>query len=203
MGLTRAIEVLEGAEKAIADLAAAASGQRDYASASLLLGLAQQVAAVRAHVDEGTNGAPSGNGQGSQNSPALRIAAVSAVPAARKVGGSLYPRFKCVAGTLVKVGWSKSERTTYEHRSPREVLDRLIAALGGLAKPGEVFTTEQFMPLKGSDGAELPTYQTYLCLAWLVTIGAVHRHGRQGYSVDNPEGLPQIVEQAWQGLPRR
>jgi hypothetical protein len=53
-----------------------------------------------------------------------------------------YPRFKREGETLVKIGWSKSDWATYEHRSPRDVLDRLVAAIKRVAVRDERFTTE-------------------------------------------------------------
>jgi hypothetical protein len=51
--------------------------------------------------------------------------------------------------------------------------------------------------------AELPSYQAYLCLAWLVVAGVLEKHGRQGYTVNAAGDLDAVVESAWQQLPRR
>src|SRR5438105_2007566 len=101
------------------------------------------------------------------------------------------------------MGWSKSDKATYEHRSPRDVLDRLVARIAKAGGRGERFTTEQIMPLHDSDGSELPSYQAYLCLAWLVAEGLIERYGRQGYTVADVTSLPPAVDRAWSALPKR
>jgi hypothetical protein len=203
MSLNRAIELLEGAEKAIAELASRATAQRDYPQASTLITVAQRVASIR---QSPLFAAATGDGQAGNGA---HTAPAQPPPGAgprvmRALGGHAYPRFKREGdSTLVKVGWSKSDRSTYEHRSDKQVLEKVVDALVLAAKPGELFTSEAFLPLKDGDGTELPTYQCYLCLAWLVAIRVVERHGRKGYTVDNPEQLRQMAEEAWQALPRR
>lgn len=119
-----------------------------------------------------------------------------------------YPRFKREGDdTLVKIGWSKSERSQYEHRSPRRVADLLIDRIADVANDGKRFTTDELLPLRDTDNnpnGEVPSYQVYLCLAWLVMEGIIDRHGRQGYTLPNDAAeLPAKVERAWAALPRR
>ena len=104
--------------------------------------------------------------------------------------------------TLVKVGYSKSDRREYEHRSPREVLDRLTSLVTKLGAGGRRFTTEQILPPGEDQLADLPSYQVYLCLALLVRTGLLVRHGRQGYTVPEGADLKQAVDQAWSNLPK-
>ena len=52
-------------------------------------------------------------------------------------------------------------------------------------------------------GDDVPSYQAYLCLAWLVAAGLVSRHGRQGYTVAAAGDVDAAVEAAWQALPKR
>ena len=104
--------------------------------------------------------------------------------------------------TLVKVGYSKSDRREYEHRSPRDVLDRLTSLVTKLGAGGRRFTTEQILPPGEDQLADLPSYQVYLCLALLVRTGLLVRHGRQGYTVPEGADLKQAVDQAWSNLPK-
>ena len=46
----------------------------------------------------------------------------------------------------MKVGYSKSERRTYEHRAPQDVLDRLAALLSEIAAAGRQFVTDSHTP---------------------------------------------------------
>ncbi len=103
----------------------------------------------------------------------------------------------------MKIGWSKSDRATYEHRSPRSILQNLVRRVAEIGGNGLRFTTEQLLPLLDENGSELPSYQCYLCLAWLVAEGLIERHGRQGYTLHGQGDLTQAVEAAWQGLPKR
>ena len=197
----RAQDVIEGAEKALAALAAEAASERDYPRASMLLGLAQRVA--------GTVRPGGGLKQDVQppSTAGAMQAAVSGSPMVKKSTMSSktteYPRFKRENDTLIKVGWSKSDRSTYEHRSPRAILDRLVMRIVEVGSSGERFTTEEILPLLDERNSELPSYQAYLCLAWLVIAGLLERHGRQGYTVAVAGDFQHAVETQWEQLPSR
>jgi hypothetical protein len=210
----RAAEIIEGAEKALADLAAEAASARDYARATSLLALAQRLGEATSAGETGRVAlladshhrlAASHLRNGDEPPlPRLESRNGDAQPVGRKKGApSTYPRFKREDDTLVKIGWSKSDRATYEHRSPRDVLNRLVEAIKRVAVRDERFTTEDIMPLQDDQGAELPSYQAYLCLAWLVVAGILEKHGRQGYTVAAAGDLDAAVESTWQQLPRR
>jgi len=216
----RVSEIIEDAETRIAALATEATTQRNYARASALLTLAQRVAdaarslgfvselqfeasPVLEEAAEMDAAPPRGAQSLSWDAPAAPPQVNRIEPHSRKTAGSSYPRFKREGETLVKIGWSKSDRATYEHRSPRDVLARLVAAIKGVAVRDERFTTEDIMPLHDDQDAELPSYQSYLCLAWLVVAGILEKHGRQGYTVRSASDLDAAVESAWQQLPRR
>jgi hypothetical protein len=97
-----------------------------------------------------------------------------------------YPKFLREGQSLVKIGWSKSDKKPYEHRAPKRVLDVLVAALLELGQGGRRFTTDELLPLRdGKD--DIPSYQAYLTLAWLRAEHLVRQHGRQGYSL--PAGI--------------
>src|SRR4051812_48613106 len=108
----RVQKILTTAEAAIAALASEAAATRDYARAAQLLGLAQRIAVLGRTPEMKT--------------PANAPSAASSIPPTGNGSGTekSYPRFKRQDDTLIKVGWSKSDRTTYEHRSPRSVLNR-------------------------------------------------------------------------------
>jgi hypothetical protein len=216
----RVAEIIGEAETRIAALATEATTQRNYARASALLALAQRVAdAARslgfvsstqveaAPVFEDSQELDAVPPNGLQfltaDVPVAQPPAIRGETHSRKTAGSSYPRFKREGETLVKIGWSKSDRATYEHRSPRDVVARLVAAIKRVAVQDERFTTEDIMPLHDDQGAELPSYQSYLCLAWLVVAGVLDKHGRQGYTVSAGADLDAAVESAWQQLPRR
>jgi len=108
-----------------------------------------------------------------------------------------YPRFRRDNEMLVKIGWSKSSRSEYEHKAPRAVINVLIDAISDVKS--KRFSTEAVFPLRTHDGAVIPDYQSYLCLAWLVDIRAIERDGRQGYRLQK-KALRPLVETSWERL---
>jgi hypothetical protein len=197
----KAQEIIEAAEKALAALAAEAASGRDYPKAGMLLGLAQLVAgAIRTQsVPKQDVAEPLATKASRPSAPTNAFASATRA----KSAVASYPRFKREDETLVKVGWSKSDRSTYEHRSPRAILDRLVTRILEVGASGERFTTEQILPLLDDENGELPSYQAYLCLAWLVFAGLLERHGRQGYTVSVGGDFKDAVEGQWTQLPAR
>lgn len=113
-----------------------------------------------------------------------------------------YPRFRRDGDNLVKIGWSKTSKTEYEHRAPMQVVSVLLKAVVVAGQKGPMFTVENLLPLADSgDGMEIPAYQVYLALAWLRTEGLVHQHGREGYSLLVTSNLEKTVEERWNALP--
>ena len=63
---------------------------------------------------------------------------------------------------------------------------------------------EENLPLKDpADGTEIPTYQVYLCLAWLRQAKLVEQHGRQGYSLPDSAHLDALAGKLFEQLPTR
>jgi hypothetical protein len=205
----RALEIIATAEKGLADLAASAASERDYGRAAELLAVAQRVANALQPCEPPPGMPPLVRFP----NPGEQITGVVGAQSrahnrtrqpSLKTGPSVgYPKFNRDDTTLVKIGWSKTDRGPYEHRSPREILDRLISRIGEVASGRRRFTTDDLLPLYNDDSSELPSYQCYLCLAWLVAAGLIERHGRQGYTVHAPADLKQSVEVAWNELPAR
>ena len=112
-----------------------------------------------------------------------------------------YPKFFRRGEQFVKIGWSKKERSEYEHKAPRRAVDALTAAISRRSANGKLFTVDDLLPLKDpQDGGELPEYQVYVALAWLRTVGLVEQRGRAGYRVGSPATLGASVREAWEGL---
>jgi hypothetical protein len=115
-----------------------------------------------------------------------------------------YPKFFREGDMLVKVGWSRTEKTEYEHKCPVRILWSLVRLLEKSHAGGKRFTMNELLPLVDSvDGTEVPMYQAYLCLAWLRSAGIVVQHGRQGYSLAGQGDLVTAAESQWSQLPRR
>jgi hypothetical protein len=133
----------------------------------------------------------SGNSRnGARLAVASAAAATSAPPAARgrktrQAAGkpAKYPRFRRDGDRLVKIGWSKKDRRTYEHRAPRDIVMAVVRQLASSTTPGKVFTIEPLLPFRDDHGQDIPAYQPYLVLKWLQHIDAVRKKGKDGYII--------------------
>jgi hypothetical protein len=193
--------ILKDAEKALIDVATAAATERDYDAASLLLDVAREVNRLphRLRPVSREFGYTKGGLGGSSKRRPIQDGSI-------KTGvmkHATYPQFVRDGNALVKIAWSKAEKSEYEHKTPKHVLSALTSRLERIGGNGKRFTMESVMPLVSEDGADIPSYQLYLCLAWLRQIGVVLQHGRQGYSLKSDEGLPSAVESRWKELPER
>ena len=121
----------------------------------------------------------------------------------RRRSPRLYPRFERDDDKLVKVAWSKRNRTEYEHRAPRGVVDTLLEAISKRKGEGTKFEATDVLPLKDGARREIPSYQAYLALAWLRQEGIVTKHGRDQYSLKPGSTTPQRILEIWQALPER
>lgn len=112
-----------------------------------------------------------------------------------------YPRFIKRNNYLIKVGWSKSEKQEYEHKSPKNVLDMLVKILSERPVDGPLIQTSEIWPMHDSeDNTEIPKNQVYVALAWLKQLGLVQQHGRQGYQIPQAKKLSQTTKTAWESL---
>jgi hypothetical protein len=117
---------------------------------------------------------------------------------------SAYPKFFRDGDSLVKIGWSKAQRSEYEHKAPLSVLSDLAAAIREAIAKKPILVMESLLPLKSSrDGAEVPSYQVYLCVAWLRERGILQKHGRQGYTVKPKVDLSTKASELFQMLSER
>jgi len=144
-----------------------------------------------------------------QASPAKQSSKAKAKKGSARTGAAkknrpAYPKFMRDGDHLVKIGWSKKEKAQYEHKSPKSVLGQLLESLLAAGREGHRFTTEDVLPLyEAADGSEIPSYQAYLCLAWLRSESLIEQHGRQGYSLVKPDRLAASAEECWERLARR
>lgn len=112
-----------------------------------------------------------------------------------------YPYFERDGDKLVKIGWSKKDRRTYEHRASKNAVLAVSSAIERFGD-GIVFTMDGLLPVEDG-GQEVPSYQAYLALAWLRTINAVRRKGKEGYVTLESGCSNEKVEHAWNELNER
>lgn len=184
MATAKAVKILTKCEADLRTLVAAAADSGDYDAVLRITSWAKQLSAMSASATNSTPEKQAG-AEGSKK-PAVRAA---------------YPRFARRADQIVKIGWSKREKSEYQHKAPREAALVLARAAAEAGKDGRVFQISTILPLSDpTDGSEIPDYQVYLVIAWWRAAGLLDQHGRQGYSIPKAGQLSQAVESAWTKL---
>lgn len=202
--MQKARAILSRAEKNLRQLIASAAEAGDYAAVEAVAAWASQLhgmhgIAVERAVDAATlpDSPPSMN----RGKAADRE---SRKPAKGRKRAGAYPKFAREGESLVKIAWSKSQKSEYRHRSSKHVLSHVVGTLATLFVADDaVVRMEQLLPVTGPDGADLPDYHAYVCLAWLKSIGAVKPKGRQGYvRTGSSDAMKSLVDRSWSHLPR-
>lgn len=198
---SRASSVLSETEGKLRQLAAEAASSGDYAAIIKVAAWAKAVGdLIRSASPESRQnptGTPRKLGRGAKKSGA---ASRSPAPSETKA----YPRFYRRGDQLIRVAWSKRDKKEYLHKSPRSAISALVSALMKVGREGRVFSTDELLPLTSADdGAEIPNYQAYVCIAWLKHTALIEQHGRQGYSIPQLALLEGSVESVWQTLPQQ
>ncbi len=193
-------------EIALAALAGDSAKDANYDAAASLVELAKDVADLAFKARSHLNSAAKSAGQpvGSLQLPPRVVAVTTPSPVKGRAKKAEYPKFLREGNSLVKLGWSPSEKSEYEHKSPREVLLLLISAVSKVGKNGRRFSMDKILPLiNPADNSRVPDYQAYLCLAWLKVLGFLTQHGRQGYSQTTRAPIEPLIESHWAALPPR
>jgi hypothetical protein len=196
--------VLRHAESELRDLLGEAGRAGAYDEVALLSDAARALAMLGQRITAVTpQQAPALTADGSEGHVvALRPVADMAGPNksnGRAIGGAQFGRDeRCV----IKVAWSKTKGADYEHRAPIEVGRLLIKAILRHGGARRLVSSDKFLPLVNSDKTEIPSYQSYLCLAWLVHEGLIGKSGRRGYTIFDEEGIEKCFEERWENLPR-
>lgn len=188
------------ARDAVRSLVATAAASGDYDGVGeiveiargleLLLQRSEQVTA-RSERDESGPGRPPRKRAGGKARAARRASSSTKKRRTVRKGASpARPEFFRRGEDLVKVASSRTGGQTYEHKAPAAVLDGLLAVLAGVGDEERLVQMDTILPaLAESMGSEVPSYQAYLCLAWLRDSNLVVQHGRRGYTVVKPHSL--------------
>ena len=121
----------------------------------------------------------------------------------RKRPSDEYPRFERHGDRLIKLGWSKKERSVYEHRTSLDAVKAVTAKLSVSLGKGGYLRMDEVLPVELPDGSEVPSYQAYLVLAWLRDRGTVQRQGNDGYKLARKHLSADKVEELWAQTPER
>ena len=111
-----------------------------------------------------------------------------------------YPFFKRNGNNLCKVGWSKKRKSEYKHNVSYEMLFDTINHFVKNMRLNKIYSTEELLPVTDRNEQDIPSYQVYICIAWLKEIGILSQNGRQGYSISNSEDVLVTAENAWIAL---
>ena len=205
MSTDQAVHVLRDAEKRLRDLVIEAAATGDYDAVARINEWARKLGVFvgetskaggpeqereRRPADSGGRSTVSDKGRHTR--ARKRRKRPSAAPG--------YPRFARDGDELIKIGWSKRKNAEYCHRAPLRIVDLLVERVARHGS-GALFTAEDIFPLSDpKDGHEVPSYQAYLCLAWLREEGLVEKQGKQGYRAAAQDGLTAAARERWEQL---
>lgn len=207
--MAAAITVLETAQDSLNGLASEALNGGNYAVAREIIVCAEQVTFLKRRLSGGVVAAEGGESPAepaSGEAPHMQSSPRRVTPNRKAAGRGRrrqYPKFLRRKDELVKVGWSKSEKCEYVHRAPRRVLEIVGIAVDRVGRDAALFDVDALVTLEdvGRQG-DIPSYQTYLCLAWLRHENLIERHGRQGYTI-SVQDLASAIKERWQSLPTK
>lgn len=194
--------VLFEAEKSLAAIANEVVKAGEYSRATVILGIASQLAAIARGLDAESTATLNAAIRPDKNSD---HPTGTMVPNGKRKKGkrSAYPKFYRDGNALLKVGFSK-RAGEYEHKAPSQVVFALTDAVARACEKGRRFTMDDVMPLiSAALATTVPVYQPYVCLSWLRELGLVAQHGRKGYSAKMPSQISLQVRNYWEQLPTR
>jgi hypothetical protein len=114
-----------------------------------------------------------------------------------------FPRFERHGDRLIKLGWSKTDKSVYEHRAPLDVAQTVFSKLIPSTGKGGYLRMDKVLPIVMADKSEIPSYQAYLVLAWLRDRGAIQRQGNDGYKLVEKSMTKEKFNEYWQQTPER
>lgn len=200
----RAIETLTEAESQLRKIIVKALTAKAYRELSKVAGAADSLAALIAELDAA---APSSVSLAEPASSPVIQRALTPMQAQMRPASSVaprrktYPQFLRDDDRLLKVAWSKKERQPYEHRAPQAVVQTLLEAVQKRKGEGHLFQAAEILPLHNANGEEYPSYQAYLALSWLRSVGVVTKKGREGYVIKTGAATPDEISRLWASLP--
>ncbi|MCH8045938.1 MAG: hypothetical protein IID44_19670 [Planctomycetes bacterium] len=196
-GIKKGEQVLRDAETALQHLMAEAATNGEYDSLPTLAGWAQRVGKLPDEPEDSRRASRRvvGKSAGTNSN--------SAQKSMRKRRSAEYPKFVRDDNNLVKIGWSKTDRSEYEHKASRQTVQAIASSIFRLGRTGDRFAMEDVLPVEDLGGDQIPNYQCYLTLAWLRSIQLVERHGRLGYTIAKGIDHVEAVDDCWSRLANR
>lgn len=190
--IERASDLLLTTEKTLRDLVSESAMSGDYAS---VVRIAEWARSIR----EMLEGKLSPASERPRTPAKAKLKAKSSV--VRKQ--SDYPRFLQNGHELIRLAWSKRGKREYRHKAPYSVVQAVARAMQENGAEGRVFSTDDFLPLRDGEVADIPNYQVYVAIALFKHAGLIDQHGREGYSIRQPRDFANAVETVWKNLPKQ
>ena len=193
-------EILHGAERSLRTLMEACIKDQRYGDVAEVARAAERVSRLLSNGSlTGTHAAATTTRQSSARTTRRNNGGMGSGNGKSK---RVYPRFERDGDKLVKIGWSKKNKSTYEHRAPKEAVVSFVRHLTSSGAPGEVFAVDDLLPVPDvANDCEVPTYQVYLSLAWLRDAGVINKKGRDGYVLMAPNLDESEFGVLWAALP--
>ena len=202
--LTTAAEAISGAEAKLRAMMQTALAKQRYADVARLAPLADGILNILKMARNGDTALPtpliSDADRPERRANQPDDAAVRVTSAAQRSSEVGYPRFERQGDRLVKIAWSKKDRREYEHRAAADIIFRIAELFERDRALGTAFMMDDLMPFKTRTGADIPSYQAYLALAWFRSLGAIEARGKDGYALVI-ENLRNRIKSAWNSLP--
>lgn len=195
--IKQARALVAATEAKVRDLIEAAAREAQYDELSELVAIAQALKRLG-----GASTAISNSPSRASSAAAQQPLAVAEPRSPGPKSGKDFPRFERDGDRLVKLGWSKRDRTVYEHKASKDVVEAVAFALAQFPRE-RAFRMEEALPVQLPDGTEVPSYQPYLVLAWLRDRGAVEKIGKDGYRWTIERFEQSDFQAVWTSTPRR
>lgn len=192
--------IIRDSESSLRELMQKALEQQKYSDVAEIARITDAVSKILAHSKAAMMSvAEQGTIQFSKPAGALDPKQTKSISTLQKK--TSYPKFIKDRERLIKVGWSKKNRREYEHRVPFSTAMYFARYMVESVEPGKLFQVDEILPVSDAEGHEIPSYQVYVTLAWLISTGIVEKKGRDGYFVAPGRLTIQSINDSWDNLP--
>lgn len=191
--VAEATEALNQAESVLRGIVAKAASGGDYSSVV-------QIASWAQAISELVGGKQASGSDASLASGGRTVVVQTKSKLKSKSTKEEYPKFFRRGEQLVRVAWSKRDRSEYQHKTSKAVIAKLAEALADAGNEGKVFSTDEVLPVQDDEGHVIPAYQAYVCISLFKQVGLIDQHGRQGYSITTKDFV-KAVDSIWHTLP--
>jgi hypothetical protein len=187
--LAQSNRIISHAIERLQELIAAALSQGAYKDVQRMAGIAESLKLV------------TGEGSKDLDSNPKFHPAIESTPKLRKDKTPVYPHFETDHDRLIKIGWSKREKSPYEHKASRELCRAAFDHYASKFDQTE-FRMDDVLPVRIGE-TEIPSYQAYLTLAWLRSLGLIRKRSKDTYQWNCSVIDEYSFDEAWNSTRKR